>query len=293
MGFVSEMYEVTHKIVVNSTAKTTEAPERGEPDFAVEDVSRLFGHGASRVRAVDEVNLTVWPGQRVGIVGESGSGKSTLVRMMAGLLEPTKGVIKFKGQPISGRHERELGALRSQVSMVFQDPRSSLDPRMSIGRTITEPLRSPLLRGRAGIPQDRDGRRQRLNEVMLGLGLDPQMADRYPHEFSGGQRQRIAIARALAPHPKVLIADEATSALDVSVRAHILNIIVDRVRDDGLTLIFVSHDLAVVRHVCDQVVVMRAGRIVEAGTVEQVYNHPASAYTRRLLAAIPRIKTSF
>jgi len=265
-------------------------PEYDVPDFEVRGLSRTFGRGASRVVAVNDVNLQVLPGQRVGIVGESGSGKSSLVRMMAGLLEPTSGTIDFQGKTITGVKERDLGFLRAKVAMVFQDPRSSLDPRMRVGRIITEPLRSPLLKGRPGIPRNSDGRRVRLEELMMKMGLDPASADRYPHEFSGGQRQRIAIARALAPRPRVLIADEATSALDVSVRSHILNLIVDRVRDDGLTLIFVSHDLAVVRLVCDVVVVMRAGEIVESGTADQVYGDPQQDYTRELVAAIPKLR---
>ena len=280
---MAEIDELTHRI------KITPA-KYGVPEFELRDVTRVFGSGDHRVRAVDQVSLQVLPGQRLGVVGESGSGKSTLVRLMAGLLQPTSGEIDFQSRSIVGLRERDLGELRRQVAMVFQDPRSSLDPRMRVGRTITEPLRSPLLRGRGGIPQDAAARQDRLVEVMTKLGLDPEMADRYPHEFSGGQRQRIAIARALAPRPRVLIADEATSALDVSVRAHILNIIVDRVRDDGLTLIMVSHDLAVVRHVCDSVLVMRAGRAVEEGPVEQVYNDPKQRYTRQLVAAIPRIR---
>lgn len=259
------------------------------PDFVVSHLSRSYGSGRGRTRAVDDVNLSVWPGQRLGIVGESGSGKSTLVRMMAALLTPTSGSVEFRGRAVTGLPERELGFLRSQVAVVFQDPRSSLDPRMRVGRIITEPLRSPLMKGRAGVPTDAPGRAARCEQVMTSLGLDPAIANRYPHEFSGGQRQRIAIARALAPQPSVLIADEATSALDVSVRAQILNIIVDRVRDDGLTLLFVSHDLAVVRHVCDEVCVMQAGRIVETGPAEQIYNQPKVAYTKRLVASVPQI----
>lgn len=269
----------------------TEPTTSGVPDFDVRGVSRVFGRGQGRVAAVDGVSLQVWPGQRVGLVGESGSGKSTLVRLMAGLLPATSGTIDFGGQTISGVKERDLGFLRARVAMVFQDPRSSLDPRLRVGRTITEPLRSPLLKGRPGIPPDARGRAARLAEIMAKVGLDPDAADRYPHEFSGGQRQRIAIARALAPHPRVLIADEATSALDVSARAHILNLIVDRVRDDGLTLVFVSHDLALIRHICETVFVMRAGRIVETGPVEQIYSQPAHPYTRELVAAIPRLTT--
>jgi len=273
---MSEFEEPTHRIVLPPPA----------PEFRLRDVVKVFNNSATPVRAVDGLSLEVRRGQRLGIVGESGSGKSTLVRLMAGLLAPTSGEIEFQGRSIAGLRERDLGFLRRQVAMVFQDPRSSLDPRMKVGRTITEPLRSPLL----SPPMDKDARRARLFEVMAQLDLDPEAADHYPHEFSGGQRQRIAIARALAPRPGLLIADEATSALDVSVRASILKIIVDRVRDDGLTLIFVSHDLAVVQCVCDTVVVMRAGKVVESGPVEQLYNKPQAAYTRALVAAIPRIR---
>ena len=260
------------------------------PEFEVTGVTRVFRSGAGEaVRAVDGVDLTVRPGQRLGIVGESGSGKSTLVRMMAALLAPTSGSIRFRGAEIAGLGERGLGELRRRVQMVFQDPRSSLDPRMRVGRIIAEPLRSPALRSEG---MGRAERLRRVEEVMARVGLEPEMAARYPHEFSGGQRQRIAIARALAPGPSVLIADEAVSALDVSVRALVLNLIVDRVRDEGLALVFVSHDLAVVRHVCDSVVVMNAGRIVESGPVERVYADPQHPYTRELLASVPSIKTA-
>jgi len=268
--------------------RTDAAPPR--PEFEVAGLTRVFRAGTGReVRAVDGIDLTVWPGQRLGVVGESGSGKSTLVRMMAALLAPTSGSIRFRGTEITGSGERGLGELRRRVQLIFQDPRSSLDPRMRVGRIIAEPLRSPVLRreGMGRVERDR-----RVGEVMARVGLEPEMAARYPHEFSGGQRQRIAIARALAPGPSVLIADEAVSALDVSVRALVLNLIVDRVRDEGLALVFVSHDLAVVRHVCDSVVVMNAGRIVESGPVERVYADPQHPYTRELLASVPSIKTA-
>jgi ABC-type glutathione transport system ATPase component len=265
------------------------------PEYRVRGLTRLFrqdGTGAAKaLKAVDGVDFEVWPGQRLGIVGESGSGKSTLIRMLSALQLPSSGTIEFRGKSIVGLDEEGLGELRSSVQLVFQDPRSSLNPRWRVGRIIAEPLRSPLLRRTKRVPLSAAGRRDRLFEVMDKMGLDRDMVERYPHEFSGGQRQRIAIARALAPKPSVLIADEAVSALDVSVRAHVLNIITDRVRDDGLTLLFVSHDLSVVRHVCDSVIVMRAGRIVEAGPVEQVYEAPQERYTRELLAAVPRIRT--
>lgn len=250
------------------------------------DFKRTTGSATTLVHAVKDVSLDIPVGQRLGIVGESGSGKSTLVRMLAALMRPTRGSLAFCGQEITGLQERDLGELRKGVQMVFQDPRSSLDPRMKVSRIITEPLRSPLLRNRTDLPVPSE----RLVEVMAQVGLDPSHANRYPHEFSGGQRQRIAIARALAPRPQVLIADEAVSALDVSVRAQVLNLVDDLVRQEGLTLLFVSHDLSVVRHVCDTIAVMHDGQIVESGPSEQVYEHPRHAYTKELLAAVPRIR---
>lgn len=253
--------------------------------FVVDDVVKIYRNATQQVVAVDHVSLTIPAGQRLGIVGESGSGKSTLVRMMAALSRPTSGEIIFAGQSIIGRREAELAWLRRGVQMVFQDPRSSLDPRMKVADIIAEPLRSRIWRG-----HQRPDPRARVAELMNQVGLESTDADRYPHQFSGGQRQRIAIARALAPRPQVLIADEAVSALDVSVRAQVLNLLTELVTEHGLTLLFVSHDLAVVRHVCDQVAVMQAGQVVEAGPVEQVYNQPRHPYTRQLLASIPVLR---
>ncbi|MDO5287592.1 MAG: dipeptide/oligopeptide/nickel ABC transporter ATP-binding protein [Actinomycetia bacterium] len=258
--------------------------------YEVDQVSRWYGAPGrpGSVLAVDRVSLSVERGERLGIVGESGSGKSTLVRMMIALDRPTGGEIRFQGQPVSGRREQDLAELRSSVQLVFQDPRSSLNPRMRVGQIITEPLRSPLLRRRGHIPADP---RARLAEVTEAVGLPSDAVDRYPHEFSGGQRQRIAIARALAPEPDVLIADEPVSALDVSVRAQVLNLLTELVRDQGLTLVMVSHDLSVVRHVCDTVAVMRRGALVEHGPAARVYEAPQSDYTTELLAAVPRFGT--
>jgi len=257
--------------------------------YEVEHVSRLYGRPGApgAVRAVDDVSLVVEEGQRLGIVGESGSGKSTLVRLMTALDQPTAGEVRFRGEVVSGRRERDLAGLRSSVQLVFQDPRSSLDPRMKVGTIVTEPLRSRLLREAGDVPTDH---RARLAEVLESVDLPLEVADRYPHELSGGQRQRVAIARALAPRPQVLVADEPVSALDVSVRAQVLNLVQDLVHAEGLTLIMVSHDLTVVRHVCDTVVVMRHGRIEEHGPSEQVYAAPESSYTRELLAAVPTFR---
>jgi peptide/nickel transport system ATP-binding protein len=260
-----------------------------DPLFVVDELTRTYNDAGRDVLALDAVSLEVGQGERLGIVGESGSGKSTLVRLMTGLDRPTSGTVSFAGQTVSGRPERELGFLRAAVQLVFQDPRSSLDPRMRVGDIITEPLRSRLVRRQLGEGIDH---RQRLAEVLDAVDLPADSADRFPHEFSGGQRQRIAIARALAPKPEVLIADEPVSALDVSVRAQVLNLLSDLVRDQGLTLVLVSHDLQVVRHLCDTVVVMQAGRIVEHGATRSVYAGPESDYTRSLLAAIPRIRTA-
>ncbi len=254
------------------------------PLYQVSAVTRTFGAGDHQVAAVRGISLEVARGERLGIVGESGSGKSTLIRMMAALDQPSSGGIRFAGRPVSGVRESQLGFLRSSVQLVFQDPRSSLNPRMRVGDIITEPLRSRLLRRRGDVPADRA---RRLAEVMDAVGLPLAMARRYPHEFSGGQRQRIAIARALAPRPQVLVADEPVSALDVSVRAQVLNLLNGLVRDFDLTLVFVSHDLTVVRHVCDTVAVMRNGLLAEVGPAEQVYTSPRSAYTAELLAAVP------
>ena len=253
--------------------------------FRAEHLTRVYTDGRRRVDALSEVSLAVPAGQRLGIVGESGSGKSTLIRLLAGLDRPTSGRVWFDGTEVTGRPERELGFLRAAVQLVFQDPWSSLNPRMKVGDIITEPLRSKLVRRQ--LPADVD-HRARLAEVMADVDLPLEFADRYPHEFSGGQRQRIAVARALAPRPDVLIADEPVSALDVSVRAQVMNLLNDLVAGRGLTLIVVSHDLMVVRHLCDSIAVMQAGRIVEQGPAEQVYDTPQTDYTRALLAAIPR-----
>ncbi len=257
------------------------------PVFSALGVSRTYGRGDTAAHALRDVSLDIERGARLGVVGGSGSGKTTLMRLLCALDRPTSGTVSFRGRAL-GRRPRDLADLRASVQLVFQDPRSSLDPRMRIGTTITEPLRSPLLRGRPDVPADAASR---LAEVMADVGLDPRLAGRYPHELSGGQRQRVAMARALAPRPDVLIADEPVSALDVSVRAQVLNLLLGLVEHEGLTLVLVSHDLAVVRHVCDEVVVMSEGRIVEEGPIARVYEHPQHAYTRELLAAVPKLPT--
>ena len=231
--------------------------------------------------ALDDADLDVRAGSAVGIIGESGSGKSTLVRLLLALDTPTAGTIRFDGRPVdAGARAHDLHWLRRETGIVFQDPYASLDPRMSVGRIIGEPLWA------LGIEGDR---RARVREVLEEVGLEASMADRFPHEFSGGQRQRIAIARAVVHRPRLLVGDEPLSALDVTVRAQILELLGQLRRRDGLTLVLVSHDIGVVQNLCDEVVVMKDGRIVEEGPTEKVLLQPQVAYTRRLLASIPAI----
>lgn len=267
---------------MNDAVEPAEAPL-----YRAVGLSREFGSGVRAVRALQQVDLQLDRGQRLGIVGESGSGKSTLIRLLAGLDRPSAGEVWFDGTRIDGLPERQLGFLRASVQMVFQDPRSSLNPRMRVGDIITEPLRARRVRRQLSGAVDH---RSRLAEVLSAVDLPADSAERYPHEFSGGQRQRIAIARALAPAPAVLIADEPVSALDVSVRAQVLNLLRDLAESQGLTLIVVSHDLTVVRYLCDRLAVLRGGRVVEQGPTEQLYRQPAAEYTKALLAAVPKIK---
>lgn len=254
--------------------------------YELRGVSKVYQSGRCRVQALEETDLVIEAGDRLGIVGESGSGKTTLARMLVALAKPTTGEIWFDGTRTDQLSERDLGEIRSRVQFVFQDPRSSLDPRMRVRDIVTEPLRSPLLRGRSDVPTDHQAR---LQQVLSDVDLDPDIGDRYPHEFSGGQRQRIAIARALVARPQVLIADEPVSALDVSIRSQVINLLNDLADQMRLTLVVVSHDFAVVRELCDKMAVLKAGRIVEQGPTMQVLNHPVNEYTKALLAAVPRL----
>lgn len=262
------------------------APAGAEPLITVTNLTRTFRRPRQSfrgpvpiVRALKEVSFTVAKGERLGIVGESGSGKSTLIRLLSGLDHATSGSIVFDGQEITGRSERQLGFLRQQLQFVFQDPMGSLNPRMRVKDIVAEPL----------VTTKHPDPISRVNELLEAVGLSAAAGNRFPHQFSGGQRQRISIARALAPHPKVLVADEPVSALDVSVRAQILNLLADLVDDFELTLLFVSHDLSVVRRVCDSVAVLHHGDLVEYGATDQVYDEPKDPYTRRLIASVPTI----
>jgi ABC-type glutathione transport system ATPase component len=233
--------------------------------------------------AVDDVSLAVAENEVLGIVGESGSGKSTLARLLTGLEKPDQGRLFWQGEDVSEASEAALRPKRRHVQMVFQDPFGSLDPRMRVLDSVAEPLdvAAPRLA--------RDARRQRVAAMLARVGLSDDALTRYPHQFSGGQRQRIAIARALITHPKLVVADEPVSALDVSIQAQILNLLVDLRAEFGLSLVFVSHDLGIVRYLADRVLVMKSGRVVEEGETEAVFEAPRHNYTRRLIAAMPRL----
>ncbi|MHA3683712.1 dipeptide ABC transporter ATP-binding protein [Leucobacter sp. HY1910] len=254
------------------------------PVMRVTDLVRTYSRGktsmfkpAPKVHALKGISFEVPEGGRLGVVGESGSGKSTLLRILAGLDQPTSGSAVVAGNEVAGAKEAQLRELRQNLQIVFQDPMGSLDPRMTVEQIISEPL---LVRGRNETTADR---KRMVAEMLVAVGLEPSAATRFPHQFSGGQRQRISIARALICRPRVVVADEPVSALDVSVRAQVLNLLADLVDEYGLTLVFVSHDLNVVRHLCDQVVVMQSGEIVEAGYTETVYRTPQHPYTKRLI----------
>src|SRR5215475_9576369 len=262
------------------------------PLLEVEDVGRqfvvrrsAFGRPTAIVTAVDGVSFSLGAGKTLALVGESGCGKSTLGRLVLRLIEPTAGRIRFDGRDVTGLKERELRPLRRNAQPIFQDPYASLNPRMTVGQILAEPL---ALHG--VVPPSR--RAERVNELLRLVGLEPRLARRYPHEFSGGQRQRIAIARALAVEPKLIVCDEPVSALDVSIRSQILNLLKDLQQRLGLAYIFISHDLAVVRHIATRVAVMYLGRIVECAPAGRIFAEPRHPYTQALLSAVPVPSTS-
>ncbi|WP_040796281.1 dipeptide ABC transporter ATP-binding protein [Nocardia higoensis] len=267
-----------------------EAPAKTRRDSAIlvaTDLRKAFRDSGSGgdVQAVDDVGIAVPRGGTLGVVGESGSGKSTLARIVTRLTDPDSGRVEFDGRDVTRLRGKELRELRRHVQLVYQNPFASLDPRFTIGRTLTEPLRA------FGIG-DRAGRARRVAELLDLVGLPAAFAERKPVEMSGGQRQRVAIARALASEPSLVVLDEAVSALDVSVQAQILELLVRVQAELGVSYIFISHDLAVIRQVSDEIVVMRGGRLVEAGTADRVYTTPAVDYTRALLAAVPGARHS-
>jgi oligopeptide transport system ATP-binding protein len=260
----------------------------GDTLLEVTDLEKLFPikrgllveRTVDHVHAVDGVSFRIAEGETLGLVGESGSGKSTTGYCVLQLLKPTNGSVKFMGKELTTLPRGELREMRKEMQIVFQDPYSSLNPRMTVGNIVAEPM----------AVHDQGTRRQRearVRDLLETVGFNPDFTNRYPHEFSGGQRQRIGIARALALNPRLIVCDEPVSALDVSIQAQILNLLKDLQRDLGLAYLFVAHDLAVVRTMSDRIAVMNKGRIVETGEAEQVYKSPQDEYTRALLAAVP------
>ena len=272
---------------VPSAVPPARAETRAPPLLDVRDLVKDFvvrrsilGAPLAVLRAVDGASFEIRPGETLALVGESGCGKSTLGRLVLRLIEPTSGSVTFDGRDLAKLSAQELRAFRSRAQVIFQDPYASLNPRMTVGDTLSEPLRlhtdlSP------------SGRRDRVAELLATVGLKPEYARRYPHEFSGGQRQRIAIARALAANPQLIVCDEPVSALDVSIRSQVLNLLRDLQQRLGLAYIFISHDLAVVKHIADRVAVMYLGRIVETAPAERIFAAPRHPYTQALLSAIP------
>jgi oligopeptide transport system ATP-binding protein len=250
------------------------------PLLEVHGLKKYFASGSSTVKAVDDVSFSLAEGQTLGLVGESGCGKSTTGRSVLRLIEPSEGSVRFMGQELTLLPEGQLRAMRRHMQMVFQDPYASLNPRMTIGEVLEEPLIVHQL-------HDRATRKRKVAEALDMVGLNPAYAARHPHEFSGGQRQRVGIARAIITRPKLVVADEAVSALDVSIQAQILNLLKDLQRDFGLTYLFIAHDLAVVRSMSDRIAVMQSGKIVEEGPAEEVYEKPGHEYTKKLLTSVP------
>ena len=256
------------------------------------ELTKIYSQGRSEVRAVDGVSLDIHSGETLGLVGESGSGKSTLGRLILRLVEPTSGSIRFEDLDLLAANSREMRRLRRDMQIIFQDPFASLDPRFRVEDIIAEPLiihGSSERHGSVPARSTASNRKARVAELLRAVGLDESILRRFPHEFSGGQRQRIGIARALALRPKFIVADEPVSALDVSVGAQIVNLLAQLQRDFGLTYLFISHSMPVVRYLSTRIAVMYRGKIVEIGSTEQITGRPRHPYTRSLLEATPEV----
>ncbi|HEC61485.1 MAG TPA: dipeptide ABC transporter ATP-binding protein [bacterium] len=243
--------------------------------------SLFYGTKQGVIKAVQDVSLSIRKGETLGLVGESGSGKTTLGRTILQLEKPTSGVVKFKGRDLITMKKKQLQAVRRKMQIIFQDPYASLEARMRVGDIISEGLDIHKM-------GTKNERKERVEELLTVVGLAPEYASRYPHEFSGGQRQRISVARALALNPDFLVADEPVSALDISVRAQIINLLIDLSTEFGLTMMFISHDLSVVQHIADRVAVMYLGRVMELAEKDTLYNRPKHPYTSALLEAVPK-----
>ena len=255
--------------------------DNANPLIEVRGLRKYFGSGDHPVRAVDGVSFAIREGETLGLVGESGSGKSTIGRMLIRLLDPTDGEIRLEGRDIARISQHQMRPLRSRMQIIFQDPYASLNPRMRIRQILGEALDTH------GLAKSKGERQARIAELLDLVGLRPEYADRYPHEFSGGQRQRIGVARALAVEPGFIVADEPLSALDVSILAQVVNLLCDLKDRFGLTMLFISHDLDVVEFLCDRVIVLYLGKIMEIAPTETLYHHPRHPYTQALLAASP------
>jgi len=242
----------------------------------------MFGKPSSFIKAVNNVSFDVYSGETLGLVGESGCGKTTLGRTLLRLIEPTSGKIIYNDVDLTSKKRDELQALRKEVQIVFQDPYSSLNPRITIGSAIAEPMKVHSI-----LPTEKQ-RKEKVTELLEKVNLNGEHYNRYPHEFSGGQRQRIVIARALALNPSFIVCDEPVSALDVSVQAQVLNLLNDLKNEFGFTVIFISHDLSVVRYICDRIMVMNKGKIEESGMADEIYFNPRLDYTKKLIASIPK-----
>lgn len=244
--------------------------------------NKVLSKGSTAVRAVDGVSFEVFKGETLGIVGESGCGKSTMARVIIQLLQKTEGTIEMDGRRIDSLTGKELKKVRRDIQMVFQDPYASLNPKWTIGRTLLEPLKVHKI-------GSKKERKEKINDLLNAVGLNETYAERYPHEFSGGQRQRIGIARALVLNPRVIVADEPVSALDISVQAQVINLLKDLQDEFGLTYLFITHDLSVVQHISDRVLVMYLGKVVEISTTENLFKNALHPYTQALISAVPEV----